>query len=499
MKVLLYNFAPPDEETSLAGGVGVYLRTLARSLAERGCEVVVLSSGRAYSPWTGKVQIRHSKGATYAKSKIINSPVIAPSHLNFFSQDTYLRSPLLDAIPSRIAKRYGAIDVFHFHNIEGLTLGFFQALRATFPTSRILFTAHNYNLVCPQVNLWKNERVNCTDYKDGNACISCIVFRDSEHIKRVNAGGWLEAKVRFLPRFLQTKVLAAKGLTMTHRWAHYVFKDAQPILRTASLAQDFRDYRDLNIAACQTFFDSIIAVSNRTAEVLVNHGVDPRNVVVSYIGSAHVKQAPPPRRESFGGLLHIAFIGYTRRDKGFFFLLRALEAMDAELAGRIAVTFAARTGDERIITRVGRLAEKIASVNLINGYKPADLQSLLKDVSLGIVPPLWEDNLPQVAIEFVANGIPVLTSDTGGASEIAGNPDFVFKAGSIPSFLGALRRIASGDLPLREFWKTEPNIRAPETHIAELLSIYQARPRVEVGEEIGRRTMPQGDAVRSLP
>ncbi len=88
---------------------------------------------------------------------MINSPVIAPAHENFFGIPAYLNSPGLDGVPQRLKDRYGAIDIFHFHNIEGLTRGFFGALRATFPFAAILLSAPDYNLVCPQVNLWKRE------------------------------------------------------------------------------------------------------------------------------------------------------------------------------------------------------------------------------------------------------------------------------------------------------------------------------------------------------
>jgi hypothetical protein len=51
----------------------------------------------------------------------------------------------------------------------------------------------------------------------------------------------------------------------------------------------------------------------------------------------------------------------------------------------------------------------------------------MKNVNLGIVPPQWEDNLPQVTIEMIANGIPALTSNKGGAHELNSHPKFVFE------------------------------------------------------------------------
>jgi glycosyltransferase involved in cell wall biosynthesis len=54
---------------------------------------------------------------------------------------------------------------------------------------------------------------------------------------------------------------------------------------------------------------------------------------------------------------------------------------------------------------------------------------------------LWEDNLPQVAIECVASGVPILTSNRGGAQELLDCRDLVFQAGSRADFYTKLQGI----------------------------------------------------------
>src|SRR5262249_23128484 len=62
-------------------------------------------------------------------------------------------------------------------------------------------------------------------------------------------------------------------------------------------------------------------------------------------------------------------------------------------------------------------------------------------IDLGIVPVLWEDNLPQVAIEFVGSGLPVLSSDLGGAQELLDCPRLTFRAGSFKDFFAKLQGV----------------------------------------------------------
>lgn len=71
---------------------------------------------------------------------------------------------------------------------------------------------------------------------------------------------------------------------------------------------------------------------------------------------------------------------------------------------------------------------------IYGGYTHDELPRILEGVHLGIVPPLREDNLPQVAIEMKAHEIPVLCSHPGGAKELSRSEAFVFEVGNISDF-----------------------------------------------------------------
>lgn len=470
MRLLHYNFAKPDDAGAGAGGVGIYLKGLVDDLATRGMEVTTLGSGTSYSPYTAEVGLSVSKGGRYRTANILNSPVVAPSYKNFFAPDVYLKDERLNAIPRQLRERLGPFDILHFHGVEGLTLGFFHNLRAAFPSSVLYFSAHNYNLVCLQPNLWKDDRVNCTDYHEGKACVSCMPYRDAEYTKRVQAFYWLRSDLAKWPTPYRSYKMHKHKLAV-EEWRH--FEPGKTVIFRDGLSEDFRDYRQANAAMTSAVFDRVLAVSERTKTVLVNHSLDARNIRVSYIGNSRATAAPSLRRTGFTDPLHIAYFGYARRDKGFFFLMRALRALPEHVAKRIHLTVAVRVNDkDPVIGLVGRLAKTLHGVSLHNGYDARSMPALLSNVSLGIVPSLWEDNLPQVAIEYVSAGIPVLVSDLGGASEIASNAAFVFEAGSIPSFAQALEAIVSGRVRLGDFWRSEPNIRSMTTHVEELLQMY---------------------------
>lgn len=472
MRILLYNFVQPEEPG--AGGVGVYTRNLADALS-RDHEVIALSSGDRYSPRRQEPRLEFSRDA-FDRAVVVNSPVIAPAAYTFGDMRTYLDSDGLDFVPGQLAQRYGRIDVFHFHNIEGLTRSFFYRLRETFPEARILYSVHNYHQLCARVSLWYQNRAVCGDYRDGEACTVCHapVFNTAFMTNRRRLI-WAEKKY---PRAMAFVAPATRAAKWARRTALSVRARGRPELDQASTslptapAADYRAFRLSNIELCRNVFDRVLAVSERTGKVIVDRGVPADAVAVSYIGTAHKSEYLRSEKiRDVNGGLHLGYIGYMAREKGFNFLLECMERMPADLAAQITLTIAAKK-DPVLHPAMQARAGRFKALRYFDGYTHSNLGDVLAGVNLGLVPVLWEDNLPQTAIELVSRGIPILTSDRGGAQEIAENPAFIFNSGDHADFIDRIARIADGTLSLAAFWERPMRIFSMEEHVADLLRYY---------------------------
>jgi glycosyltransferase involved in cell wall biosynthesis len=86
---------------------------------------------------------------------------------------------------------------------------------------------------------------------------------------------------------------------------------------------------------------------------------------------------------------------------------------------------------------------------------------------------LWEDNLPQVALEFLGCRVPVLCSDRGGAQEFVRHPAFIFEADADGDFRSKLRGIRDNPDLLTEFWGVARLPKSVEQHFGELEQIYR--------------------------
>ena len=121
---------------------------------------------------------------------------------------------------------------------------------------------------------------------------------------------------------------------------------------------------------------------------------------------------------------------------------------------------------------VGKL-DNFNKVIIHNGYTHKDLPNILKEVNLGIVPVLWEDNLPQVAIEMVALGVPILCSSFGGASELCNSDLFKFEGANESDFLQKLTNFVNNPEILNEYWNHHPDLTTMKKHINEILKVYK--------------------------
>jgi glycosyltransferase involved in cell wall biosynthesis len=478
IKVLYYNWVDFEDGEQRGGGVSVYQRNLINAALRRGDAVWFLSSGTHHSPLSRRPFVREVRGKVgVRKFELVNSTLLAPGQYAF-GKDV-ASAPEMEAAFTDFLRRHGPFDVIHFNNLEGIPASFLRLAREHDGRARVVVSAHNYFAFCSQVNLWFQERATCTDFRGGKKCANCLVLPvnvkgalrlyQTEYALRwlgVRPGtplfrllnGAIHGPVRAAFRAVKVALGLAEEAPSGKRAEGPPAEPVPPaVLLDADTAARFAARRRTFVEAINAYAHHFLAVSRRVAELAADFGIDPAKLRTLYIGTrfaeAHCgmrnaecgmkKDIPHSafRIPHSGGPLRIAYLGYMRRDKGFYFFLNALRKMPAGLARRLALVFAARVVDERAYERLKRMAHRFAAVTFYDGYTHAQLPEVLANVDLGVVPVLWEDNLPQVAIEFVAAGVPVLTSDRGGARELLDCPSLVFQAGSRVDLYARLRAV----------------------------------------------------------
>ncbi len=488
MRILFYNWVDHLDRQQRGGGVAVYQRNLIAALtAVPGVQAAALTSGLAHDLRPGPP--RWAPVATGPEREaargyeIVNSGLLAPGHSDYGSPAQLSHGPTEDVFADFL-HRTGPWDVVHFNNLEGIPAAALARAKQELG-ARVVLSLHNYYPFCPQVNLWHRERENCTDFDAGRRCVSCLPVVPNRRVARAA----LALSSRFgrggaLPggqALGQALWVALRGAWRGYRRLRGAGRTGTPAAapapvqpeRAAAFANRRRQMVDLINRHC----DAVLCVSDRVRQIAAHHGIAPGLLHTAYIGSREARNwqttTPAARFLADDGTLHLAYLGYMRADKGFPFLLDALSALPDATLARLRLTVAAQKGAASMMTQMAALAPRLAGFRHLDGYSHDTLDQVLDGVALGVVPVLWQDNLPQVAIEMHARHIPVLASDLGGAQELGRCKALVFRAGDRADFARALEGVLSGAVQPGDYWQ---GAMAPVTmneHLARLLPIWR--------------------------
>ncbi len=466
MRILLYNWAPLHD-FNLGGGVSVYLRNTIKGLAEfyPKAEIYFLCSGRycdCDDPSIRYEEIDIGWGDLCRTFTMVNSPVLSPAYISFCRTQVVLEDKKLAEAFRQFLLAEGPFDVVHFHNLEGLSLACLD-VKQDFKETKFIYSFHNYHAFCPQVNFWWQESALCTEKNTGPHCLGCMVT----HVPAEKVRQKMSMTYELLKNYSKEREVEFKkrGEELDKLYFEIENSPMEPEAER-QLGLVLARYRREVVAALNKNIDVFVAVSKCTRQIVTEMGIDTDRLLISYIGTDIERGLDEiPCVDS----LNVIYMGYQRYDKGFFFLMEALNALDEETARRIDVCLAAGAG--KILWELD--TKKFKSFRLIDGYQREEIPNLLRDRNLGLVPHLWEDNLPQTALEMVAFGVPILCSDRGGARELGGGDErFVFTAGDVKSFARKITYFANRPEKTWEYFRDYAGVASVKSHVDELMRVY---------------------------
>ncbi|WP_375399803.1 glycosyltransferase [uncultured Amnibacterium sp.] len=337
-----------------------------------------------------------------------------------------LRSPE-DAAKSRdVLQVVRAVrpDIVHFHLTIGLGVEFYR--RFSDLGVPYVISLHDYYLYCPRITMMDFTNEDCGGPERAK-CERCIGVLDQVDLLR----------------------RGARKLSLP-----------LPRIRSSSVTR-----RNDVIAGFFARASRVLAVSGRVEELFRRVYPDAK-YLTSHIGSASaLVERPAPTRSD---VLRVTALGTLSKYKG----AEVLAAIAGRLPrDRVRVRFFGRVDEPRW----GRLAEQ-AGIELRGAYVPADLPGIMADTDVGVMVPVWEDNAPQVVMEFLNYGIPVVATRMGGI------PDFVDERNGLlfdhrrptevdraVQFLAAMTATQAAS-----YRERIGRLETPDSHRRELRSVYAA-------------------------
>jgi glycosyltransferase involved in cell wall biosynthesis len=187
----------------------------------------------------------------------------------------------------------------------------------------------------------------------------------------------------------------------------------------------YRRRREVNLDRLARI-DALVAASTRTTEIYATLGVPRARLRTLHLTAGHVAALTPRRMETPPRPVRFATLaGAASEEKGCLLLLDAARRLEAIAPGAAYTIEVHGLVDERVRSAL----ERVPAVRLGRRYRPAELDSILDEADVGLVPSLWEEVLANAGLEFIAKGVPVVANALGGM------PDY-----TIPGVTGWLNR-----------------------------------------------------------
>lgn len=439
------------------GGTLIVTEDLMKDFADRGHDVHYLCPGRF--DFTFRTRLTHRKKGNVNIHEILNPPNFILSRYN---PEKDISQPVLETLLSNVIDLVDP-DVVHLHDFPGWTA---ESIRILKEFGKPLFIKiGNFWSLCPTLSLFDSTGCVCRDYEDGRKCIKCMGGVTSEAL------GKLRKRILILAsRFRMEKPAlgACRCLKSLLKKQARAGGGNLPSSAETQLANSYR-IRRASLVSALNLADCIVCSSDRARQILTDHGVNKELACVINPVTRCIERIKPKSADRKVELpVRFCLIG-TSIQKGFEVAVTAFRHIDPNKA--CLRIYGNRTN--LVDTCLGRL--KATNIYFMGTYKQEQLNQILADVDVGILPSICEDVHPLTGIEFLAAGVPIIASKIGGIGEYMRHNEngLFFEAGDAHDLIQKVMWLIESPERISLFAK---NIKRPkniEQHSLELERLYE--------------------------
>jgi glycosyltransferase involved in cell wall biosynthesis len=385
------------------GGLILYAEDLMAAQAARGDTVSYLFSGRHYPRVRGP-RLRRWRRDGVRMLEVVNPPIVVGLERGTRTPEQDLSEPRLESVFERVLEAERP-DVLHVQELLGHPSSILEiARRAGVP---VVMTLQDYFPLCATLRLLDSDGRVCLrrDVGDDCAARNAEAPPDAGHLVRHTLHYELGRAKQRVPGLRRASFAPMRPLVDPAVRRLGRSRPAAPAL----VPGDFQRRREQNVARLRRV-DRLVAQSRRVEEIYRALGVESEGLSTLHLTLSHLERisARPPREPR-----RLAFAtpgGFIGPSKGSELMLELLELLRAR--GH-AGSFTLKVLGPVHPSAMPRIAD-FPEVELLGEYDRFELDRLLHDVDVGIMPSVWEEAYGFAGVELLAKGIPVVANRIGG-------------------------------------------------------------------------------------
>ena len=244
------------------------------------------------------------------------------------------------------------------------------------------------------------------------------------------------------------------------------FNCLKNLLRDISL-EDIRDYQD-HMRNVINQIDLFLSPSMFLKRFFENNGVPDSKIIYSPYGFNKDAIKYKNKQYDSSSKINFGFLGRIIPEKGIDILLKAF---CSSLGGNSKLLIFGDNGSVR------NYLDWYANANVVfkGGFDNRDINQVLQQIDVLVVPSIWYENSPLVIQEAFLAGIPVITSNIGGMAELVkdGINGLTFEVGNIDDLRNKIQHIQNNPTILNEIKPSRNDVRSIEEDALNIHSLYQ--------------------------
>jgi glycosyltransferase involved in cell wall biosynthesis len=453
------------------GGLILYAEDLMAAQAARGHEVTYLMSGRHYPRVRGP-RVRRWTRDGVAIAEVVNPPIVVGLERGTRAPERDLEEPRMERIFARLLEETRP-DVVHVQELLGHPSSILDAAAGAGVST--VMTLQDYFPLCATLRLFDSDGQVCLRRDVGEDCArrNAHAPEDAEALARHTVHFELARAKQRLPGLRRMDFAPLRPLVEPAVRAAARPGNGPP---PAALPREaFQRRRDVNVERLGRV-TRLVAQSTRVAEIYRLLGVDATRMRTLRLTLAHVERIKPREPRGAGRLTLATPGGLIGPSKGSQLMLETLAALHA--SGRAGMFRLLVLGP--VHPAAAPRLPAFPEVELVGPYDREQLDYLLDDVDVGIMPSVWEEAYGFAGIELLAKGIPVVANRIGGMVDYVreGQTGWLngsCSAGELADLLGRL--IDAPDevaaMSRRVLDARDSIVKPFDTHVDEIDALYE--------------------------
>lgn len=360
-----------------------------------------------------------------------------------------------------IAEKFGLVldqvtpDIVHIQHLLYLSTKIIEEIQKR--RIPIVFTLHDYWLICPQGQLFKDNAGVCN--QDNNLeCINCILHH-------------LAIKKYIFDVYYFLNKVAPKNLLPLLRniYLNYCRFSFLSKSKAAKLIEE----RTSHMKAICSKVDLFISPSRFLRSKFIDFGI-PEEKIIFLPHGIDLNKLKNLRKVT-SDKLRLGFIANLLPAKGAHVLIQCFnnienENIELKIYGRV-LSYKGILGN--YLNYIKKIA-KNKNIKLMGGFNNKNISEIFSEIDILVVPSIWYEASSIVTMEAFASQVPVIASDIGGIPELIkdGVDGLLFNPGNV----GALRKKLEYAINNREiitkFKENIPKIKSIEENAREIEEIY---------------------------